>query len=100
MAVVEKVAMIGTGAMGLALLERLKLAGVNDVVCYDAHAPALDAARQLGFATAANAAEAARGATLIDIVVRTDQDMLDCVLGSGQILSAVQPRTLLLLHSS
>ena len=33
----EKIGMIGTGAMGLALLERLKLAGVGDVVCYDAY---------------------------------------------------------------
>jgi 3-hydroxyisobutyrate dehydrogenase len=97
---VEKIAMIGTGAMGLALLERLKLAGVDDVICYDAHAPALESARQLGFATAESAPEATRQATMIDIVVRTDQDMLDCVLGSGQVLATAQPGALLLLHSS
>ena len=39
--------MIGTGAMGLALLERLKVAGVN-AVCYDAYAPALEQAGALG----------------------------------------------------
>ena len=37
----EKIGMIGIGAMGLALLERLKLTG-TDVVCYDAYAPALE----------------------------------------------------------
>jgi 3-hydroxyisobutyrate dehydrogenase-like beta-hydroxyacid dehydrogenase len=82
----ETIGMIGTGAMGLALLERLKLAGVADVVCYDACAPALADARKLGFSAVANVVEVAKRATLIDVVVRTDQDMLDC--------------TLVLLHSS
>lgn len=40
----ERVGMIGAGAMGLALLERLKLAGVRATV-YDSHPPALEAAR-------------------------------------------------------
>jgi 3-hydroxyisobutyrate dehydrogenase len=96
----EKVGMIGTGAMGLALLERLKLAGEKDVICYDAFAPALNSATALGYRAAINAADLAKQATLIDIVVRTDQDMLDCVLGSNGILETAQPGTLLLLHSS
>lgn len=96
----ERIGMIGTGAMGLALLERLKLAGEKDVVCYDAHGPALDSAAALGYRAAASAADLAKQATLIDIVVRTDQDMLDCALGPRGVLEAVQPGTLLLLHSS
>lgn len=92
--------MIGTGAMGLALLERLKLAGVNDVICYDAYGPALDSATALGYRAATSAAEAAKQATLLDIVVRTDQDMLDCVLGPNGVLQGAQAGTLLLLHSS
>ena len=92
--------MIGTGAMGLALLERLKLAGVNDVICYDADGPALALATALGYRAAASAADLAKQATLIDIVVRTDQDMLDCVLGSNGVLASAWPGTLLLLHSS
>jgi 3-hydroxyisobutyrate dehydrogenase len=97
---VEQVGMIGTGAMGLALLERLKLAGVSDVICYDAYAPALDSATALGYRAATSAADLAKHATLIDIVVRTDQDMLDCVLGPNGVLEAAQAGTLLLLHSS
>jgi 3-hydroxyisobutyrate dehydrogenase len=97
---VERIGMIGTGAMGLALLERLKLAGVNDIVCYDASAAALESARALGFHAATDAADVAKQATLIDIVVRTDQDMLDCVLGPNGVLQSAQPGTLLLLHSS
>jgi len=91
--------MIGTGAMGLALLERLKLAGV-EVVCFDAYAPALVQAAALGMRAVASAAEVARESTLIDIVVRTDRDMLDCVLGPQGILEGAQAGTLLLLHSS
>jgi 3-hydroxyisobutyrate dehydrogenase len=96
---VEKIGMIGTGAMGLALLERLKLAGV-EVVCFDAYAPALVQAAALGMRAVASAAEVARESTLIDIVVRTDRDMLDCVLGPQGILEGAQAGTLLLLHSS
>jgi 3-hydroxyisobutyrate dehydrogenase len=96
---VEKIGMIGTGAMGLALLERLKLTG-TDVVCYDAYAPALEQARALGMRTAGSSAEVTAESTLIDIVVRTDDDMLDCVLGAHGVLANAQPETLLLLHSS
>ena len=92
--------MIGTGQMGLALLERLKIAGVNDVVCYDAYGPALESARALGFRAEFSAADVAKQSTLIDIVVRTDQDMLDCALGPNGVVEAAQPGTLLLLHSS
>jgi 3-hydroxyisobutyrate dehydrogenase-like beta-hydroxyacid dehydrogenase len=91
--------MIGTGAMGLALLERLKLAGVA-AVCYDSYAPSLEQAGALGMGVVGSSAEVAKGSTLIDIVVRTDQDILDCVLGPKGVLETAQPQTLLLLHSS
>ena len=91
--------MIGTGAMGLALLERLKLTGI-EVVCYDAHAPALEPIRALGMRTVESSAAVARESTLIDIVVRTDQDVLDCVLGPKGVLETARPESLLLLHSS
>ena len=96
----ETIGMIGTGAMGLALLERLKLAGVADVVCYDAYAPALADARKLGFRAVSNVVEIAKRATLIDVVVRTDQDVLDCMLGLNGVIEAAAPGTLVLLHSS
>jgi 3-hydroxyisobutyrate dehydrogenase-like beta-hydroxyacid dehydrogenase len=95
----EKIGMIGTGAMGLALLERLKLADVN-AVCYDAYAPALSQAGALGMRTVQSAAEVAAESTLIDIVVRTDDDMIDCVLGVTGVLQGARAGTLLLLHSS
>jgi 3-hydroxyisobutyrate dehydrogenase-like beta-hydroxyacid dehydrogenase len=96
---VETIGMIGTGAMGLALLERLKLASVG-AVCFDAYAPALEQVKLLGMQVRASAAQVARESTMIDIVVRTDQDMLDCVLGPRGVLEGAQAGALLLLHSS
>lgn len=95
----EQTGMIGTGAMGLALLERLKLANV-EAVCFDSHAAALEPVRALGMRVVNSSAEVATQSTLIDIVVRTDQDMLDCVLGPKGVLEGSRPETLLLLHSS
>src|SRR5215831_1808434 len=76
----EQVGMIGVGAMGLALLERLKLAGVAATV-YDTYAPALEQAHVLGCHIASSAADVAKESTLIDIVVRTDEDVLHCMTG-------------------
>ena len=95
----EKVGMIGVGAMGAALLERLKLAGVQATV-YDAHAPSLQEARSLGAKIAASAAEVANESTLIDVVVRTDQEALTCVIGHDGILEGAHAGTLVLLHST
>jgi len=75
----EKIGMIGTGAMGLALLERLKLAGEKDVVCYDAAPTALASATTLG----CRAAASAKGVRAIDAcmtgvpnTVRTGHDSM------------------------
>ena len=54
----ERVGMIGVGAMGLALLERLKLAGVAAAV-YDTYPPCLERARALECKIASSAAEVA-----------------------------------------
>ncbi len=91
--------MIGAGAMGLALLERLKAAGVQASV-YDFHPPSLEAARALGCVIAASAAEVARASTLIDIVVRTDEDVVLCMTGPSGVLEGAKPGTLAVLHSS
>src|SRR5262245_738356 len=91
--------MIGTGAMGSALLERLKVAGTR-VTCYDSYPPALEQAKALAMDIVGSASAVAEASTLIDVVVRTDQDMLDCVLGPQGVLKGARPETLLLLHSS
>lgn len=95
----EKVGIIGVGAMGIALLERLRLAGVQATV-YDSYAPALDAARSMGANVAPSAAAVAHASTVVDVVVRTDQDVLDCIAGKDGVLEGAQSGTLVLLHST
>jgi 3-hydroxyisobutyrate dehydrogenase len=91
--------MVGVGAMGLALLERLKLAGVEATV-YDTHPPSLEAAHALGCQIAPSAADLARESTLIDIVVRTDEDVIQCMTGAKSVLAGAAPGTLVLIHST
>jgi 3-hydroxyisobutyrate dehydrogenase len=95
----ERVGMIGAGAMGLALLERLKLAGVQATV-YDSYPPALEAGRALGCEIVSTAADVARRSTLIDVVVRTDEDVVQCMTGRDGVLAGAASGTLVLLHSS
>jgi 3-hydroxyisobutyrate dehydrogenase-like beta-hydroxyacid dehydrogenase len=95
----EKIGFVGTGAMGSALLSRLKIAGVT-VTAYDIAPQALEEAKSLGSQTVASAKAVAQASTLIDVVVRTDQDILDCTLGSDGIFEGAAPGTLVLLHST
>jgi 3-hydroxyisobutyrate dehydrogenase len=95
----ETVGMVGVGAMGSALLERLRLAHVEPVV-YDISSEALDRARAAGAEPAGDAAAVARTSTIVDVVVRTDDDVLDCALGEHGLLEGARPDTLLLLHGT
>jgi 3-hydroxyisobutyrate dehydrogenase-like beta-hydroxyacid dehydrogenase len=91
--------MIGVGAMGLALLERLRITGVEATV-YDSYPPALEQAHVVGCKIAASAADVAKNSTLIDVVVRTDEDVVQCITGTDGILQTAKPGALVLVHSS
>lgn len=95
----EKIGFVGTGAMGSALLARLKLAEVK-ALAYDISPSALEAARNEGADTAASAKAVAQASTIIDVVVRTDQEVLECTLGRDGIVEGAAPGTLVLLHST
>ena len=95
----EQVGMVGIGAMGSALLERLRLANV-EVMAFDIAGPALGAAEALGARLGSSAKAVARESTLIDVVVRTDQDVLDCALGTEGLLEGAKPGTVIILHST
>ena len=95
----EKIGFVGTGAMGSALLSRLKLAHVT-ATAFDIAPAAMEAARKEGAQTAASAKAVAQAATIIDVVVRTDQEVLDCTMGKNGILEGAAPGTLVLLHST
>jgi 3-hydroxyisobutyrate dehydrogenase len=96
---IETIGMIGVGAMGSALLERLKIAGVQATV-YDIDPVALEAARSAGARIAKSTAEVSQASTIIDVVVRTDKEVLDCTTGEGGILDSAKPDTLVILHST
>ncbi|MCZ6624506.1 MAG: NAD(P)-binding domain-containing protein [Deltaproteobacteria bacterium] len=95
----EKVGMIGVGAMGSVLLERLKLAGGRATV-FDLLTAPLEAARSMGADVASSSAAVAQASTIIDVVVRTDQEILDSVLGKDGVLEGARADTLVLLHST
>lgn len=95
----EKIGIVGVGAMGSALLERLKLAEVQATV-FDIAPSAVEAARSLGAPIAPSAKAVAQASTLIDIVVRTDQEVLDCTMGKDGILEGAAAGALVLLHST
>jgi 3-hydroxyisobutyrate dehydrogenase-like beta-hydroxyacid dehydrogenase len=95
----ETVGFVGTGAMGTALLSRLQLAPIS-ATAFDVVPQALEQAKSLGAEPAASAKAVAQRSTLIDVVVRTDQQVLDCTLGNAGILEGASPGTLVLLHST
>lgn len=95
----ENVGIVGVGAMGRALLERLKSAQV-EITAYDSHPPALEAARSMGARMASTAAAVAAAATIVDVVVRSDQDVLDCMCEKDGVLEGARAGTLVLLHST
>jgi 3-hydroxyisobutyrate dehydrogenase-like beta-hydroxyacid dehydrogenase len=95
----EKIGFVGTGAMGTALLSRLKIAGVPSTA-FDIVPQALEQAEKLGSEPATSAKAVAQASTLIDVVVRSDQEVLDCTLGDNGIFEGASPGTLVLLHST
>jgi 3-hydroxyisobutyrate dehydrogenase-like beta-hydroxyacid dehydrogenase len=95
----EKIGFVGTGAMGSALLSRLKLAG-GSALAFDIAPAALEAARKEGAEIAASAKAVAQASTIIDVVVRTDQEVVECMLGNDGVLEGAAPGSLVLLHST
>jgi len=95
----EKIGFVGTGAMGSALMSRLKLANVQ-ATAFDIAPAAMEAARKEGAQTATSAKAVAQASTIVDVVVRTDQEVLDCTMGKDGILEGAAPGTLVLLHST
>jgi 3-hydroxyisobutyrate dehydrogenase len=95
----EKIGIVGVGAMGSALLERLRLAKV-EATAFDISPSALETARWSGATLASSAKAVAQSSTIVDVVVRTDQEIMDCTLGEEGILEGAQPGALVLLHST
>ncbi len=95
----EQIGIVGVGAMGSALLERLQGTKLK-VTAFDIASPAAERARASGAALASSAKTLAQTSTVIDVVVRTDEEVLNCITGEEGILQGAQPGTLVLLHST
>ena len=95
----DQVALIGVGAMGRALLARLRGAG-KEVRAYDVASAAQQAAREGGATVAASAAQAARGTACVHVIVASDEQTIDATLGADSVLQAAVPGTLIFLHGT
>ena len=93
------VGLIGIGAMGQALLTRLKLAG-HSVQGFDVSPESRAAAEKLGAALKGSAAEAARGARYVHVFVNTDEHMIEATLSANGIVGAMGSDAILILHST
>ncbi len=95
----DRVGIIGVGAMGRALLERLRLVGVQPTV-YDIDPKTLETAQSTGAIVASSSAAVARVSTIIDVVVGNDQELFECMTGRAGVLEGAASGSLVLLHST
>ncbi|MDH3242297.1 MAG: NAD(P)-dependent oxidoreductase [Alphaproteobacteria bacterium] len=95
----ETVGLIGFGAMGAALFERLKRAG-RDVRAYDVAEDRMALAREAGAKTVPSPAAAATGTRCVHVFVRTDAQARDAVLGPDGVLAAAEAGTVVFLHAT
>lgn len=93
------VGLVGVGAMGKALLKRLRLAG-KEVRAYDIFPAARDAAIQENAVVVNSPGEAAFGASFVHIMVASDEETLEVTLGSEGALAQSAPGTTILLHAT
>jgi 3-hydroxyisobutyrate dehydrogenase len=95
----EQVALIGVGAMGRALLLRLRIAG-KQVQAYDISPAAQQAARDGGAMVMPSPAAASRDAGYVHVIVASDDQTTEAVLGPDGVLATAAPGTMILLHGT
>ena len=86
----EKVGMVGVGAMGSALLERLRLAGV-EATAFDIAPSAMEAARALGARVAPSAAAVAEASTIIDCTATPGRVLRRGALSLDRLNEVLEP---------
>ncbi len=90
---------IGLGVIGSSLARHLRKADQPVVVC-DVRPEAVAVLTDRGATAAATPAEVAAAADVISVVVLDDAQVLDVVAGSGGILEAAAPGTVIAVHST
>ncbi len=94
----QRIAVLGLGAMGLAMARRL--ASGLDVTGFDPDPGRRGLAEDAGVAVAASPAEAARGASFVLLAVRTQEHAETCLFGEGGAASALEPEAIVQLTST
>jgi 3-hydroxyisobutyrate dehydrogenase len=95
----DQVGLIGVGAMGRALLSRLRGAG-KEVRAYDVAEAARTAAKDGGATVVKTPAEAARGAAFIHVIVASDEQVMETAMGPEGFLTTAPAGSTVLLHST
>ncbi|MBT3793168.1 MAG: NAD(P)-dependent oxidoreductase [Rhodospirillales bacterium] len=95
----KQIGLVGVGAMGSSLLERL-FASRHTVKAFDIADTAMTKASNDGAQTVDCAASAAKDVDFVHVFVRTDQEMLDATLGPKGVLEGVSPGCPVILHST
>ena len=98
----ERIAFVGVGRMGAAMLERVLSAGYQTVLCdrsEQALAPFVERWPEL-VRVAATPRQAAESCEIVEIVVNTDAQLLDVCLGEEGIFAGAAAGTVVLVHST
>jgi 3-hydroxyisobutyrate dehydrogenase-like beta-hydroxyacid dehydrogenase len=95
----QRVGLIGFGAMGSAFADLLGATGSRPLV-FDTHPGAIARAQAAGLDTAGSAAEIGERCDVIDLIVRTDEDVLAAVSGPGGITEGARPGSTLIVMST
>jgi len=92
-------AMIGVGAIGEPMAERVLEAGI-DLAVYDVAPQQVAALAQRGARAAGSPAEAADGASVVGFVVRTDDQLVQATLGEQGALETMAAGSVLVVQST
>ncbi|MGJ4930870.1 NAD(P)-dependent oxidoreductase [Bradyrhizobium sp. HKCCYLS2038] len=93
------IAFIGIGKIGLPIAVRLAKAGYK-VTAFDPNARRLDEARALGVASAPSATDAVRDSAVVISSLPDDGAMRGAMLGSGGLIAAMAPGSILIETST
>lgn len=95
----NKVGIIGLGNMGQPIAQRVA-ASTFDAMVYDLRDEPLAALKALGAEVAASPSDIAATCNVICIVVNSDTQLQDLMVGSGGLLDAARPGTAIVIHST
>lgn len=93
------IALIGMGAMGMGMARSILRAGLS-ITGYDVNPAALTAFVEAGGQVGPSAAETARGADVLVVVVLNQSQAEDVLFGAGQAAAALEPGSVVMLCST